>query len=256
MPQSTFSAQSQLHNTVGYSSMDVAKESWTLIGFQFNEVGATDSSVAFDKVLKLGESIAPVTYDEATAEKGAAILVRNEIGTYKPYIYISDADDGSMSYDKTGWADDFEGNLLDGSVKLDAGTGVWLRLSNGIDGDFTVAGEVPSDATATVDFPAGWTLACNPYPIALNPQDAITHATPVTYDEATAELGTAILVRNEIGTYKPYIYISDADDGSMSYDKTGWADDFEGNLLSEPVVPVGTAFWIRSTNAGSIVFSL
>ena len=65
-----------------------------------------------------------------------------------------------------------------------------------------------------------------------------------------------IQVLNAAGTgYAFYYYISDADDGTDAWDKTGWADD-QGHLTTGTQVPVGSAFWIKSATAGTFSFSL
>ena len=55
--------------------------------------------------------------------------------------------------------------------------------------------------------------------------------------------------------YAYYYYVSDGDDGTMRFDLTGWVDDL-GNILTGTQVPVGQAFWIKSTTAGTFTFSL
>ena len=52
-------------------------------------------------------------------------------------------------------------------------------------------------------------------------------------------------------SYTFYYYISDADDGTMRYDLTGWTDSL-GNLVTGTQVGVGTAFWIKSATAGTL----
>ena len=56
-------------------------------------------------------------------------------------------------------------------------------------------------------------------------------------------------------SYTFYYYISDADDGTMRYDLTGWTDSL-GNLVTGAQVGVGAAFWIKSATAGTFTFSL
>ena len=55
--------------------------------------------------------------------------------------------------------------------------------------------------------------------------------------------------------YSYYYYINDADDGTERYDMTGWADG-DGYIVDEGVVPMASAFWLRSDKAGKLTFSL
>ena len=243
-------------NIVGYNnrSLDLTKDNWKLVSLSFNEVGAKTEGVAFDKVLNM-TGIAPVLFEEATGEdKGACVLTRDPVtGGYTNYIYINDAGE---NYDETGWADDGEGMLLKGSVKVDCGFGIWLRLGSDVsEGDINVSGEVISDQSVKVDFNPGWSILANPYPVAINPNNLTTLVDPVLFEDATgAEKGACILTRDPVtGFYTNYIYISDAGE---NYDETGWSDDSEGMLIESEIIPVGHAFWMRSEKAGSLEFSL
>lgn len=52
-------------------------------------------------------------------------------------------------------------------------------------------------------------------------------------------------------SYTFYYYISDADDGTMRYDLTGWTDSL-GNLVTGAQVGVGAAFWSKSVTVGTL----
>ena len=55
--------------------------------------------------------------------------------------------------------------------------------------------------------------------------------------------------------YDFYYLINDADDGNGNYTATGWVDS-EGFNITGTQVPVGQAFWINSTSAGTFTFGL
>ena len=255
-PLSTFSAHSQLHSTVGYNSrsLDLSKDGWKLIAFNFETVGETDTGVAFDRVLNV-TGIQPVSFDDATInDKGARIMLRDpQTGDYTDFIYINDAGE---NYDETGWADTGDGFLVDGKIKVDLGFGAWLRLGDDVDeGVLNVAGEVIGDSSVRVDFYAGWSILANPYPFAIDLSKITTLVDPVSFDQATInDAGARIMIREETtGSYTDYIYINDAGE---NYDETGWADTGDGFIITGNVIPVGHAFWMRSEKDGALKFEL
>lgn len=196
-----------------------------------------------------------VLYDDALSGLGAEFQVRDELGHYTSYYYISDADDGTERYDLVGWADG-DGFILEGKTKLKGGTGVWLRLasSNGV--TLTFAGQVEDADTITTDFINGWTIMSSPFPVKLNLANVVTTGVEaVLYDDALSGLGAEIQIRDALGHYTSYYYISDGDDGTERYDLVGWSDG-DGFIVNEGVVPMASAFWLRSNAAGTLTFSL
>ena len=218
-------------------------------------VGIGDSdAVAFDKILSM-KNVEPVSYDDAAQGLGAELQVRDVLGGYTSYFYINDADDGTERYDLVGWADG-DGYILEGSLKLKGGTGVWLRLASSKDVSFTFAGQVEDAETITTDFVNGWTIMASPFPVKLNLGKVITTGVePVSYDDAAKGLGAELQIRDALGGYTSYFYISDADDGTERYDLVGWADG-DGYIVDEGVVPMASAFWLKSDKAGKLTFSL
>ena len=100
-----------------------------------------------------------------------------------------------------------------------------------------------SSADETVDLNTLLSTTCAP--------GAIGDGNDDTWDNAPM-----IQVLNANGkSYSYYYYISDADDGSDAWDKTGWAD-YQGYLVTDTQVGVGSAFWIKSATAGTFSFSL
>ena len=240
-------------NTVGYSGNEVAAQEWNLIGLPFVQIGDSDA-VAFDKVLTMN-GVEAVGYYDALDGQGAELQVRDANGFYTSYYYINDADDGTERYDLVGWADG-DGILIDGSQKLKGGTGVWLRLAVASGVSFTFAGQVEDADTVTTDFANGWTIMASPFPIKLNLSNVVTTGVePVGYYEALEGQGAELQVRDGKGFYTSYYYINDADDGTECYNLTGWADG-DGFLVSDDVIPMASAFWLKSNKAGTLTFSL
>ena len=249
-------------NVVGYNTNGLNADSYNLIGFQFNKVGGDADGIDVEKIIKT-TGIEPVSYDEAVDEGlGAKIMVRDELGAYTDYYYINDARDRSKEGKVyvTGWADP-DGDLLNGSLKLPEGAGVWLRVGEAVEAAINFSGEVLNDNETKVDFIAGYSILCNPYPKALSPKNVLTEGvTAVSYDEAVDEdLGTKIMIRDADGAYTDYYYIEDARDRSKEGKVyvTGWADP-DGDLLqaTDTILPVGWGFWLKSDEAGSLTFKL
>ena len=86
-----------------------------------------------------------------------------------------------------------------------------------------------------------------------------TTCTPGEYgDGSDGTMGNApmIQVLQANGqNYSYYYYISDADEGKGNYTATEWVDELGFNLTGTQV-PVGAAFWIKSTTAGTFTFGL
>ena len=179
------------------------------------------------------------------------IMIYNGIG-YDFYYYISDGDDGTERFDLTGWTD-YEGNLA-GEVGVPS-TGFWLRIPEATcsTGSLTESGAVESEATTSVIIASGLTLAGNPYPTALNLSAVVTSGLKAGEYNSMETDAPCIMIYNGIG-YDFYYYISDGDDGTERFDLTGWMN-YEGNVAGV-VAPAGTGFWLRSTTAGTLTFSL
>ena len=238
-------------NIVGYAGNGVAAQEWNLVGLPFVDVGGSNG-IAFDKILSMA-NVPAVSYDDASAGLGAELQVRDELGGYTSYYYINDAENKDGDY-VTGWADG-DGYLLDGTTKLDSGSGVWLRLASATGVSFTFSGEVESAQSVDGDFINGWTIMSSPYPVMLNLGNVTTEGvSAVSYDDAFAGLGAEIQVRDAQGLYTSYYYINDAENTNGDY-VTGWADG-DGYLVNTGVIPLGSAFWMRSPSAGTLVFSL
>ena len=112
-------------------------------------------------------------------------------------------------------------------------------------GQFYMVGVQFADvkATDTVDLNTLLSTTCAPGEIGDNEDETWGNAPMIQVLDAD---GTG---------YAFYYYISDADDGSDTWDKTGWADD-QGLLVTGTQVGVGQAFWVKSATAGAFIFGL
>lgn len=108
-------------NSVGYTTKTVAADTFYLIGVQFEKIGQ-DSVAGLNDVLIM-KGIEPVAFDNMLTDAARIdVLVGN---VYQNYYYINDADDGSETFDKLGWADG-AGNLIDSNV-IDVGASFWIN---------------------------------------------------------------------------------------------------------------------------------
>ena len=235
-------------DVVGYSTQEIAGGKLTCAALQFTTVAGEGASLADISTTGLNPGI----YDTMD-EEAPSLMIYDGNGGYDYYFYISDGDDGTERFDLTGWVD-AGGNIVDevGTV----GTGFWLRIpeSTCTTGAMTEAGQVLTAVTATIDIAAGLTLAGNPYPASLDFSKVVTAGlTPGIYDTMDEE-APCLMIYDGNGGYDYYFYISDGDDGTERFDLTGWVD-AGGNIVDVVAAP-GTGFWVRSTTAGTLTFSL
>ena len=246
-------------NTVGYTSQEVKAGQFYMVGVQFADVKATDT---VDLNTLLSTTCAPGEIgdgEDDTWGNAPMIQVLKANGkNYSYYYYISDADDGSETWDKTGWADD-QGLLVTTADALALSKGFWFKSMSA--GMLNCAGQVFAITEFERTIPGGqFEIVANPYPVALNlnafKTSVISPGEIGDGEDDTWGNAPMIQVLKENGkNYSYYYYISDADDGSDTWDKTGWADD-QGYLTVGAQVPVGAAFWIKSTTTGTFTFAL
>ena len=237
-------------NSVGYTTKTVAADTFYLIGVQFEKIGQ-DGVAGLNDVLIM-KGIEPVAYDNMFTDAARIdVLVGN---AYQQYFYINDADDGTESYNLTGWADG-AGNLIS-TADLAIGDGFWFHAPTVSAGaTLTVAGQVTESTEITLNVPSGnaFVIRANPFPLAVNLKDVATSGiTAVAYDNMFTDAARIdVLVGN---AYQQYFYINDADDGTESYNITGWSDG-AGNAVDANVIEVGASFWINSPAAGTLTFT-
>ena len=232
-------------NTVGYSTQAVQGDKLYCIGLQFSDVGATDLA----SIANLATSgITPGTYDTMATE-APCIMIYNGIA-YDYYYYISDAYDANNN-EVTAWAND------GGDVATDLkaiGTGCWLRIPAGkaTAGTVTASGEVSAADSSTINIANGLTLACNPFPVALNMTKVTTSGLVAGAYDTMATDAPCIMIYNGVA-YDYYYYISDAYDTNNN-EVTAWAND-GGDAVTGDIAAVGEAFWVRSGSAGTLTIA-
>ena len=237
-------------NSVGYTTKTVAADTFYLIGVQFEKIGQ-DGVAGLNDVLIMN-GIEPVAFDNMLTDAARIdVLVGN---VYQQYFYINDADDGTEVFNLTGWADG-AGNLIS-TADLALGDGFWFHAPTVSAGaTLTVAGQVTESTEIALNVPSGkaFAIRANPFPLAVNLKDVATSGiTAVAFDNMLTDAARIdVLVGN---VYQQYFYISDADDGSETFDKLGWADG-AGNLIDSNVIDVGASFWINSPAAGTLTFT-
>ncbi len=232
-------------NTVGYSTQAVQGDKLYCIGLQFNDVGETDLA----SIANLATSgITPGQYD-TMATDAPCIMIYDGVG-YDYYYYISDAYDANGD-EVTAWAD-AGGDVV--AEQKAIGTGCWLRIPAGkaSAGTVTASGEVSAADTSTINIANGLTLACNPFPVALNMAKVTTSGLVAGAYDTMATDAPCIMVYDGVG-YDYYYYISDAYDANGD-EVTAWAD-AGGDAVTADIAAVGEAFWVRSGSAGTLTIA-
>ena len=239
-------------NVVGYATDTLAQNKFIIKAIQFEDI--TSGAVDANKVLS---GFTGVDFDTALAFKLTApqILVQAAGGGYNTYYYLNDAYIEATGSTKAGWADG-AGNYVD--LEFTPGTAVWVKVSDG-DVEATMAGNVSAATEVPVTIPADtFTLVGNGYPapVTLNgTQMTSGNITGVDFDTALAFKLTApqILVQAAGGGYNTYYYLNDAYIETTDSTKAGWADG-AGNYV-ESKIPVGTGFWVKSSDKMNITFN-
>ena len=188
------------------------------------------------------------------------LQVRNGNG-YDIYYFLADGkfDPETETY-SPGWADAGGNPLSPEGVEIESGTAFWFVDQYSDSSTLTVPGAVPEDATISLTFNSGYTLAACPYPKAVSFNDiTFNDITGPAWDEDGNFTTTApvLQIRNGNG-YDWYYYLSDGKfDATTETYSPGWAD-AGGNPLpdySEKLFTTGTAFWVVLPNESASVMA-
>ena len=233
-------------SVVGYNTQAVQGDKLYCIGLQFSDVGVAGDLASIAKLSTSG--ITPGAYDTMYTD-APCIMIYNGVG-YDYYYYISDAYDANGD-ETTAWADGGGDETADQKT---IGTGCWLRIPAGkaTNGSVTSAGEVNDAESSTIDIANGLTLACSPYPVALNMAKVTTSGLTAGTDDTMYTDAPCIMVYHGVG-YEYYYYISDAYDVGGN-EVTAWADG-GGDAVTGEIANVGEAFWVRSGSAGTLTIA-
>ena len=204
-----------------------------------------------------------VPYDDDSnfAATAPCLMVRTEAGVYDTYYYLSDGVwDDSISDYGPGWCDQSGNELAPEAGDIEPGTAIWFIDQNGESSSLTIAGGIIEDASATVSFGLGYTLAALPYPKGVSFNEiTFTNLVGVPYDDDSNFASTApcMMVRTNDGVYDTYYYLSDGvwSDSVGDY-VPGWCDQGGSELPSYDNIAItsGTAFWVYLPD-GSTPFS-
>ena len=115
-------------NTVGYSSTDVAANTWYMAGVQFTDT-ATGTGISLQDFVK-GDFEPKVFWDDEIAI-APQVQIYGASG-YTAYYYFSDAASGSDEI--TAWAN-FDGDAVD--VSIPVGGALWFKASDASTVTFT-----------------------------------------------------------------------------------------------------------------------
>jgi hypothetical protein len=177
---------------------------------------------------------------------------------------------GVNGYDNYGWSGTSATEYLEDSTrdnswltadldvpleKAKAGSGFWIVAANA--GTITLAGEVPSEASVTMDLGNGFNMVANPYP----------GTVPVS---TFGMLDDKFPGFDEEGFFKVEMKIWN---GVNGYDNYGWSGTSASEYLEDPTrdnmwltadldvpdatktVSYGTAVWITTEQTGTITFT-
>ena len=243
-------------NTVGYTGKDsIEKDKFYILAGQFEGVAGGKC------VQDILGAVTGVDYGDGSTflTTASQIQIPAAVG-YDTYFYLNDGwfdDDGADGF-KPGWCD-VGGNLVD--VEIPDGVAIWFKNKIDTDSTWTHSGAVPGENAKRVEYPEGFALRSNPFPVAfkLNSEALdCSEIVGVDYGDGSTFLTTAtqIQVPAAVG-YDTYFYLNDGwfDDNGEDGFKAGWCD-VGGNLV-DVEVPVMQGFWTKGVSgAAALTFKL
>ena len=229
-------------NVVGYAKIDI-KEGFNLIGSQFLNVGGT--------VKDVNDFIVATDLGGLKENWEFTTTMRVWTGTgYRTYGWM-DAEDGTNNempeWDST-W---LLNNMSDVATEdMNLGMGVWIKAD--APATITVAGEVATGDTYTIDVNEGFNLVANPFPCEISVQNIKTDLEGLNENW---EFTTTMRVWTGTG-YRTYGWM-DAEDGTNN-EMPEWDSSWLLNNmsdLSDAILKVGEAIWIVAPSAGTVTFA-
>ncbi len=241
-------------NTVGYTTIELVPDQFTMCGVQFEDVGSDSGTISLNDLV-VANNIEAVT--RANRSQGAQLQVLN--GTaYTIYYYLSDAKDASgVALDHPAWCT-ATGRAPAGKEAL--GKGFWINVPAGIvtagkTPSVTFKGQVSATTTQEVSFIADqFTMICNPLPVDVALNDIVTKGVTAV-PRANRNNGAQLQILN--GTaYTIYYYINDAKDGTTPVGHDCWTTSTGKLPANSILIRAGSSVWISSPQAGSISFKI
>ena len=247
-------------NTVGYTAKgSIEKDKFYILAGQFEGVAGGK------KVNDVLGAVTGVDYGDGKTflTTASQIQIPNSEGSYDLCWYLNDGyyedEQGQEAY-KPGWCND-GGNLVD--VEIPDGVSFWFKNKQDTDSTWTHSGAVPGENAKRIEYPTGFALRSNPFPVAfkLN-SDALDCSEVVGVDYGNGKdfltTATQIQVPNSEGSYDLCWYLNDGyyedEQGQEAY-KPGWCND--GGNLVDLEIPVMQGFWTKGVSgAAAITFKL
>lgn len=228
---------------MGYTKIDLV-EGFNLIGSQFLEVGATIKDV--NDFIVDGSALAGLS-DEGEFQTTMRVW-DGEKYTYYGWL---DADDGTINEVPEWNSSWLLVDMSDIAVEnMDLGKGVWLITPNAA--TITVAGEVSSADTYTVNVSAGFNIVSNPFPCEVSIQDIKCDLDGL---DDIGEFQTTMRVWDgEKYTYYGWL---DGEDGTNN-EVPEWNNSWlliDMSDLSPAKLKVGEAIWFIAPTAGTVTFT-
>ena len=211
-----------------------------MIAPQFEDVnGTTTTEIDLLSVMKT-EGLTATTFAQRANASQIQVYDPATSG-YTIYFYTS----GTGG---TGWR---KSPAAPTTLPVKVGSGVWLKVAAATDASITIAGQVRSAETTTVNVgDAGiWQVVSNPYPTALTVGKLTTAGLTATTFAQRANASQIQVYDPTTSGYSIYFYTS----GTGG---TAWRKSPAAPAATEVICPAGGAFWVKATSAGSLTFSL
>lgn len=232
-------------NTVGYQKVALTA-GWNMVGVQFNKVGGEPLDLA--TFSKLDDDMPGFDDDE---------IFDTELRLWDGvrYAYYGWSGKGGTdvyddpSYDNL-WLDSNKMEADDNVLK--SFEGAWVLA--GTAGVMTVAGEVPTNDTVTVNLVPGWNIVANPFPGAVKICDF------GQMDDGYAGFDDDEIFANQMRVWDGarYTYYGWSGNGGTDvYDDPSYDDlwlDSNTMEATEATVAFGHAVWINAEKTGTITF--
>jgi hypothetical protein len=234
-------------NVVGYTTVDIAANTFSMVGVQFEAVGGGSNTIQnlfaepSEGAFKGGAGVADSDY----------LQVWNTSGYYVQYYFGDWSGAYGTQYDNKWYKD---GNDAEPTTdKLAPGAAVWFSRT-GVATSATMSGQVVTSATNTVVLAANtYTMFSNPYPIALSLADKTAGGT-VDWINSGLKGGSGVAdadyiqIWNTAGYYVQYYFGDWSGAYGAAYDKQWYKDGDDASPTTDSIA-VGGAAWIY--HAGS-----
>ena len=196
-------------------------------------------------------------------EDAAAEIMFWNGASYDHFYYINEAYDVTTDQPIDGdfWVDDAGYTLTDDALHA-IGDGFWMKIPANladVGASFTLAGAVNTASELQIDLvgsdAGALNLVSNPFPTATDLANVTTTGLVAAAYDGMEDLANEIMFWNG-ASYDHFYYINEAYDikTDQPIDGDFWVDD-AGYTLAAPVASVGSAFWAKIFQNGSLTFA-